>query len=168
VLDGVLDQRLHHQGRDLRPSQLARHVDAHAQALFETLALDVQVVLHELQLSAERRELALGTQHAAKQRCQSQQRAQGPGRRGLDQVSDRRQRVEEEVRLQLRPQALQSRLDEAALQRDLAPYLVTLPATPRFDEFVASIARDPRPTAQFLVDLNLVVFVTLYWISSSL
>jgi transglutaminase-like putative cysteine protease len=44
---------------------------------------------------------------------------------------------------------------DAAMQRDLAPYLATLPASPRFDAFVAGIARDARPTADFLVDLNL-------------
>jgi len=44
---------------------------------------------------------------------------------------------------------------DAALQRDLAPYLVTLPATARLDGFVAGIPRDARPTAEFLVDLNL-------------
>jgi uncharacterized protein (DUF2126 family) len=43
---------------------------------------------------------------------------------------------------------------EPALQRDLAPYLVTLPATPRFEQFVAGIAREARPTTEFLVDLN--------------
>ena len=39
-------------------------------------------------------------------------------------------------------------------QIDLAPYLATSPAGPRFAEYLASIARSPVATAVFLVDLN--------------
>ncbi|MGE8475199.1 MAG: transglutaminase family protein, partial [Paraburkholderia hospita] len=40
------------------------------------------------------------------------------------------------------------------LAAELAPYLVRREMTPRFKEFVASIDRSPRVTADFLVELN--------------
>src|SRR4029450_12065230 len=40
------------------------------------------------------------------------------------------------------------------LAAELAPYLVKREMTPRFKEFVASIDRSPRVTADFLVELN--------------
>ncbi|PLZ03857.1 IMP dehydrogenase [Burkholderia sp. WAC0059] len=40
------------------------------------------------------------------------------------------------------------------LAAELAPYLVKRKPTPRFAQFVASIDRSPRATADFLVDLN--------------
>ncbi|MGE8500467.1 MAG: DUF2126 domain-containing protein [Pseudomonas sp.] len=39
-------------------------------------------------------------------------------------------------------------------QRELAPYLVTLPATPLFAKYLASIERTPLPSVDFLVALN--------------
>jgi uncharacterized protein (DUF2126 family) len=43
---------------------------------------------------------------------------------------------------------------ELALAADLAPYLAADEATPLLAEFVASIPREPRPTIDFLVDIN--------------
>ncbi len=43
---------------------------------------------------------------------------------------------------------------EPAMRRDLAPYLVTLPGSPRFEAYLAGIARESQPTAEFLVALN--------------
>ncbi|AVO52446.1 DUF2126 domain-containing protein [Ectopseudomonas mendocina] len=39
-------------------------------------------------------------------------------------------------------------------QRELAPYLVKLPATPLFAKYLASISREPVPSIDFLVALN--------------
>ena len=39
-------------------------------------------------------------------------------------------------------------------QRELAPYLVKLPATPLFAEYLAGIERTPKPSVDFLVELN--------------
>nr|WP_313402451.1 transglutaminase family protein [Pseudomonas sp.] len=39
-------------------------------------------------------------------------------------------------------------------QRELAPYLIKLPATPLFAKYLASISREPVPSIDFLVDLN--------------
>ena len=41
-----------------------------------------------------------------------------------------------------------------SLRRELTSYLVKLPATPRFQEYLDSIAKRPRATADFLVELN--------------
>ena len=43
---------------------------------------------------------------------------------------------------------------DASEQRDLAPYLVKLKGEPRFDQYLAAVARARRATANFLVDLN--------------
>jgi uncharacterized protein (DUF2126 family)/transglutaminase-like putative cysteine protease len=43
---------------------------------------------------------------------------------------------------------------DADLQRELAPYLVRLPATPAFQRYLDAIPRSPRATADFLVSLN--------------
>jgi uncharacterized protein (DUF2126 family)/transglutaminase-like putative cysteine protease len=43
---------------------------------------------------------------------------------------------------------------EAAEARELAPFLVTGPSTPRFAQYLAGISRMPRTTIDFLVELN--------------
>jgi len=43
---------------------------------------------------------------------------------------------------------------EAGLRHELAPYLAKLPATPLFRRLLESVPREPRPTVNFLVDLN--------------
>jgi uncharacterized protein (DUF2126 family)/transglutaminase-like putative cysteine protease len=43
---------------------------------------------------------------------------------------------------------------EAAEARELAPFLVTGPSTPRFAQYLAGISRMPRVTIDFLVELN--------------
>jgi uncharacterized protein (DUF2126 family)/transglutaminase-like putative cysteine protease len=47
---------------------------------------------------------------------------------------------------------------EAVLHDDLAPYRKTLPPSPLFDAFVATIPREPRGTSDFLVEANRRVF----------
>lgn len=39
-------------------------------------------------------------------------------------------------------------------QRELAPYLIKLPATPLFAKYLANISREPVPSIDFLVELN--------------
>ena len=89
--------------------------------------LDLQVVLDELEFPAERRELALGLQHAAQQRGQLQQRVERAGRRGFNQVADGRQRVEQKVRVDLRAQGAQFGLGREAHDLLFAqPLVITL------------------------------------------
>ena len=40
-------------------------------------------------------------------------------------------------------------------QRELAPYLIRSPLTPKFQKYLAGIPRKPTPTVDFLVELNL-------------
>ena len=55
----------------------------------------------------------------------------------------------------LEPQAEKIPLQYTDLQaRELAPYLDPLPSTPLFEDFLATIPRDPAPSVPFLVDLN--------------
>ncbi|WP_437882674.1 DUF2126 domain-containing protein [Pseudomonas sp. LRF_L74] len=42
----------------------------------------------------------------------------------------------------------------AGEQRELAPYLVMLPSTPLFAKYLTGIARTPRPSVDFLVEIN--------------
>ena len=119
MLDGVLDERLQNERRHANVRSPARNVDVHAQALLEPGAFDVEVRLHHLELAAERRELSVGSQDAAQQRRQLQQRLECAWRRGLDQVADRRQRVEEEVRIELCAQGA-----ELGLGREPADFLL--------------------------------------------
>ena len=53
---------------------LGGHVDGDAQPLLEPRALDVEVRLDDVELASERREFAFGSEHAAQQRRQTQQR----------------------------------------------------------------------------------------------
>jgi uncharacterized protein (DUF2126 family) len=39
-------------------------------------------------------------------------------------------------------------------QRELAPYLVKLPLSPKFEAYLATIKRTPRPAVDFLVEIN--------------
>jgi uncharacterized protein (DUF2126 family)/transglutaminase-like putative cysteine protease len=43
---------------------------------------------------------------------------------------------------------------DPAQANELAPYLLKLPATPLFERYVASVARQPLPTIDYLVSLN--------------
>jgi transglutaminase-like putative cysteine protease len=55
--------------------------------------------------------------------------------------------------LEPRAEMFPFRYDEALLA-ELAPYLVRLPATPRFKSYLDSISRQPKHAVTFLVDLN--------------
>ena len=128
VLDRILDQRLEDERRHPDVAQRRRHVDRTRRRCLEARALDIQVRLDEVDLPAERGELAFGAQDAAQQRGEPHQRLQRPRRRRLDQVADGRQRVEEEVRIDLRAQGAQLRFGgelAVVLLAELA--LVTFP-----------------------------------------
>ena len=43
---------------------------------------------------------------------------------------------------------------DETLKHELAPYLVTLPMTPRFEAYLAGISREPKQAVNFLVELN--------------
>ena len=120
--------------------QRLRHVDPDAQALLEARVLDVEVRLDQLELASERGELAFRAQHAAQQRRQAHQRLERAGRRRLNQIADRRQRVEEEVRVDLRAQRPQ-----LGLGRELADLLLAQLALVAFR--VSRMASIRRPSS---------------------
>ena len=107
MLHRVLDDRLQQQRRDPKALQPGGNVESDAQALVEARALDVEVRLDEIHLAAKRRELGLGSEHAAQQRRQPHQRVERAAWRRLNEIADRRERVEEEVRIDLRAQRAQ-------------------------------------------------------------
>ena len=84
-----------------------RDVDGDAQAMLEARLLDIQVRLDDVQLASERREFAFGSEHAAQQGRQPHQRLQRARRRRLDQIANRRQRIEQKVRIDLRAERAQ-------------------------------------------------------------
>jgi hypothetical protein len=111
VLDRVLDERLQQQRRQRDVARVRRDVDRHAQPLLEARLLDVEVRGNQIDLVAQRRELRRRSpQDAAEHARQLHQRVERARRRVLDQIADRRERVEEKVRMELRAQRAQLRL----------------------------------------------------------
>ena len=69
------------------------------QPLFEAEHARCRDTTPRVELAAERRELTFRAQNRPQQRRQTQQRREGAWRRGLDQIADRRQGVEEKCGL---------------------------------------------------------------------
>jgi len=120
VLHRVLDQRLEDQVRD-RVLE-ARRVDARldAQPVAETSALDVEVGARHLELVGKRHEVQLAvSQHVAEHLRQPLDARLGSVGVGADELRDRVQAVEEEVRVDLGAQRGELRgrgqLDQLAL-----------------------------------------------------
>ena len=57
MLDGVFDQRLQHERWNTDTTQAKRHVDRHAETIFESRPLDVEIRLDDVNFTSERREL---------------------------------------------------------------------------------------------------------------
>ena len=86
--------------------------------LAESRALDLQVRADEIQLVVQHRPLAFGAaQGVAEDVGELLDRAIGDGRVAMDQAGDRIERVEEKVRVDLRPQRLH--LGTARVERQL-------------------------------------------------
>ena len=112
VLHGVLDQGVHeHRRHQGRVAASGVGVDRVAEPRAEPRLLDVEIRGRERQLLIERRPLALGApQGVAEDLRQLLDGAVGAGRVGVDERGHGVQRVEEEVRVDLRAQRLQLRL----------------------------------------------------------
>src|SRR5262249_13217957 len=110
VLDGVLDQRLQDEVRDELAKAAGVDVGLHAQALVEAGALDVEVRTRHLEFLGQRYELLLGSMEDV---AEDLGEALDAGLRlvgvGVDQLGDRVEAVEEEVRVDLGPQRRQLR-----------------------------------------------------------
>ena len=120
VLDRVLDQRLDHHRRELGREQAVGHVDARLQAVFHAHLEDLEVGPDHRHLAAQvvrrRVRIAHRRHRGPQQRDQVLLHLAGARRIGLDQVIDRGQRVEQEVRLDLRLHRRHARLDDLALE----------------------------------------------------
>jgi hypothetical protein len=121
VLDRVLDQRLDHHRRELGRQQPFGHRDVDLQAVFHPHLQDLEVGPDHRHLAAEvvrgRMSLAHRRHRGAQQRDQVLLHLARALRVGLDQVVDRGQRVEQEVRLDLRLHRRHARFDDLALER---------------------------------------------------
>ncbi len=121
VLDGVLHQALQHHRRKLGREQAVGHVDHRVQAFFHAHLQDLEVGPYDGQFATQvARAAGIGLAHRGHARTQQRDQVLLHARRarrvGLDQVVDRGQRVEQEVRLHLGLHRRHARLDHLALQ----------------------------------------------------
>ena len=119
MFHGILDDRLEDERRNANRRQAGRHFDLDPQPLLEARALDVEIGLDDFELASERGEFSFRSQHGPQQRGEPHQRVERARRRGLDQVADRGQRVEQEMRIDLRAQR-----PELRFGRELADLLL--------------------------------------------
>ena len=100
--------RLQEQRRHAEAANRRRHVDRDLEPFFEPRTLDLEVRPDQVDFLGKRGELGRrATQHAPQNVRQAQERIDGAGRRGLDQIANRRQGIEEKVGVELgakRPQ----------------------------------------------------------------
>ena len=126
MADRVLHQQLQHERRNTRRAQRVRHVEIHRQPL-EAQHLDLQVCIDEPELVLQRRLLtARDGERGAEERGECRDRGVGLRRVGVHEARDRVQRVEQEVRVQLKPERLQPRRRELRLQGRLKDGVVAL------------------------------------------
>ena len=110
VLDRVLDQGLQQHGGNARGARRGRDLALDAQAFGEPQRLERQVVVHHLELAFERDEILVSRRQRVAQRAR--ELGHGiPRARGLigDQRAQSVQRIEQEVRIELRLQQPQLR-----------------------------------------------------------
>ncbi len=117
VFERVLDERLEDQRRHRGLPRLLGDVPLDAGAIDESLAHDVGVEAQQVQFLAQRRlRRAVRLQVRPQQVREAHEQAIGTRDVHLHQRGDRVQRVEQEVRLELRAQARQLGLREVPLQ----------------------------------------------------
>jgi len=118
VLDRVLDQRLQHHGWEHRRFQAFGDVDDRSQALIHSNGHYFQERARQVQLLTECRPTAFA--HLRHRRAQVADQALLHFRRplgvGLDQLINARERVEQEMRLDLRLQCFHPCFDDRALE----------------------------------------------------
>jgi len=117
VHDGVLDQRLQHEVRHERVHHIRIDIGVHVEPALEAHLHDVEIELQQLQL-ARQRDLLLARplERHAQQFAQTRDHATHAARVALHERRHRVQRVEQEVRVQLRTQHREPRLRELRLQ----------------------------------------------------
>ena len=111
VLHGVLDQRVHEHRRHVRAAGAGVGLDGVAQAGAEARFFDVEIGGRKRQFLIERRPFAVGAaQGVAEHLGELLDGAVGAGGIAVDERGHGVERVEEEVRIDLRAQGLQFRL----------------------------------------------------------
>jgi hypothetical protein len=120
VLDGVLDHRLQHHRREGRAAQALGHAQAHVEAFFHAHLEQVEIGAGHVEFASEVA-AQVGVAHLRDHRAQVLDQAalhgRGARRVGLDQVLDRGQGIEQEVRLDLGLHRLHPRFRHLALHR---------------------------------------------------
>ena len=90
--------------------QRERYVDVDREPLFESRALDVEIGPDEGKLRPECGHRPVRSKDPAQQLCQAEQRRKGAIRCRVDEIPDRRQRVEEKMWVDLRAERPELRL----------------------------------------------------------
>src|SRR5204863_1934040 len=131
VLDGVLDERLDEERRQLHLARLGCCVDLDLELRAEARLLEREVTADVLELFGERRELARARERPATVVREGEHELSRPVGVRADEARDRVQAVEEEVWLDLGLERLQLRgrrrarrageLGELQLRRELVP-----------------------------------------------
>lgn len=103
VRDRVLHQRLQHQPRYLRVQHLGRDLAAETQAIAQPHLFDADVAIDDAEFLAQRGVLLpRRLQAVAQQTAELHQHAVGGVDVVVDHLGDRIERVEQEVRIELR------------------------------------------------------------------
>src|SRR5688500_9803567 len=113
VLDGVFDEWLQQKVGDQRMQRIGLDVEYHRQTIAEARLFDLQVLREEIELLLQRHFLhADALQRHAQQIAQARDHRIGGFDVAMHQRRDRVERVEEEVRLHLPLQGMESSLDQ--------------------------------------------------------
>ena len=110
VIDRVLDQRLQQEARQRQIARQIVGLDIDVQAIAEAQLFDAQVVIHQVELFAERARCLAAAERGAEKIGEILDRALGLGRARADQARDRVHAVEEEMRADARLQRVDLRL----------------------------------------------------------
>ena len=117
VAQRVLDERLHDERRDACAGGVRREIDRHGEPIAESHALDVEVLLDEPHLLAERLVRGPRVEDVPQQVAEARDQPDDAGivaRTG--ERGDAVERIEEEVRLKLRAERVEPRGRELRLE----------------------------------------------------
>src|SRR5262249_41674287 len=117
VLDRVLDERLQDHPRHFAVERVGFDRHADSETILEARLFDVEVLLQELGLFLQRHlRLAAAIERDAEQIAQPADHSVGGIRIAVHERGNGVQRVEQEVRVQLRLERLEARLDDLRLE----------------------------------------------------
>src|SRR5207249_4772765 len=94
MFDGVLNERLNHERRNLDATQFPGNVDVYLKPVLETGSLDIQIGFNQIHFVAKRYEFFTCPQDTAHQPRQAHECSQSTLRGCLDQVTNCRESIE--------------------------------------------------------------------------